>query len=148
MIKTPQPLPIPNSTCLIHEYAYVWTDEFDIKINKVIRRYILEQTTYMKHQGEKHIIYQHLCDIPKPGVIPRPDYECCFDYFNNIIGFNFNGAPVFDNNLKIRNITVSHLDVKYTTIYVNKFFKYDMNGKIMKDHNNKFIYNVEVKTPN
>jgi hypothetical protein len=148
MIKTPQPLPIPKSTCLIHEYAYVWMDDIAEKTKLPIRRYILEQTTYMKHQGGKHYLYQRLSDVAKPGVKQQPDYECSFDYFNNIIGFNFNGAPVFDNNLKIKNITVSHLDVKYTTIYVNKFFKYDMNGKIMKDHNNKFIYNIEVKTPN
>ena len=146
MIKTPQPLPIPMNSCLVHEYAYVWMDDISEKTKLPIRRYILEQTTYMEHQGGKHYLYQRLSDVTKPGVRPRPDYECCFDYFNNIIGFNFNSAPVFNNELKIRNITVNHLPFKYKSIYVNKFFKYDVNGRIMKDENNKFIYNIEVKT--
>lgn len=148
MIKTPQPLPIPTSTCVMHEYAYVWMDDISEKTKLPIRRYVLELTTYMEHQGGKYYLFQRHSDVSIPNINRRPDYECCFDYFNNIIGFNFNSAPVFDNDLKIRNITVNHLPVKYKSIYVNKFFKYDMNGRIMKDKANKFIYNVEVKTPN
>jgi hypothetical protein len=71
-----------------------------------------------------------------------------FDYFDKIIGFNFNGAPIFSDELKIRGIPVSHLPIKYKSFYVNKFFKYDVNGQIIKDGNNNFIYNVETKTTN
>ncbi len=148
MLSNPKPLPIPSNTCLIHEYAYVWTDEFDTKINKVIRRYVLEHTTYMEHQGAKYIIYQRFSDIEQPRLARRPDYECCFDYFDKIIGFNFNSAPIFSDELKIRGIPVSHLPIKYKSLYVNKFFKYDVNGQIIKDVNNNFIYNVETKTTN